>query len=132
MSQPALGFVIEDQGRIPLVKGPHVARRLGYSYLADPNFMYCAEALGVETPGVNWWLGSCGLSGGASGGPWVQPMVVGTGSGPVISVNSWGYTNQPGMAGPLLDESAGCTFNVARGVGTGESVARGVVAICSP
>ena len=102
---------------------------LGYSYSEDPNFMYCAEDLGVETPGVDWWLGSCGLSGGSSGGPWVQPMDESTGSGPIVSVNSWGYTNQPGMAGPLLDESAACTFTVAvDSAGAVPSGSRGVVA----
>jgi hypothetical protein len=89
--------------------GP-VTHALGYSYSDDPNFMYCAESMQVETADVNWWLPNCGLSGGASGGPWVQPMDEGTGSGPIISVNSWGYTNQPGMAGPLLDGSAACVF----------------------
>ncbi len=89
---------------------PDVTDALGYSYSKDPNFMYCAEPMQVETPNVNWWLPSCGLSGGSSGGPWVQPMDETTGSGPIISVNSWGYTNQPGMAGPVLDGSAECVF----------------------
>lgn len=39
--------------------------------------------------------------------PWLQP--VDGGSGPVISVNSWGYTGYPGMAGPILwGSSAEC------------------------
>ena len=85
---------------------------LGYSYSDDPNFMYCAEDM-TNMDAANWWLPSCGLSGGASGGPWVQPMQDGT--GPVISVNSWGYTNQPGMAGPKLSgTSASKLFSVAQ------------------
>ena len=61
----------------------------------------------------NWWLGSCGLSGGSSGGPWIQPLA--DAAGPLISVNSWGYTNQPGMAGPKLSgTSAQCVFNAAQ------------------
>ena len=89
---------------------------LGYSYSDDPNFMYCAED--VTTNGaVNWWLPSCGLSGGSSGGPWVQPMNTATGSGPIVSVNSWGYTNKPGMAGPkLVGTSAQCVFVAAKSV----------------
>ncbi|HEX9207663.1 MAG TPA: Ig-like domain-containing protein [Steroidobacteraceae bacterium] len=71
----------------------------GYSYSEDPNLMYCAEDL-HQLDDADWWLGSCGLSGGSSGGPWVQPLK--NGAGPLISVNSWGYTNQPGMAGPKL------------------------------
>lgn len=87
---------------------------LGYSYSDDPNFMYCAEDMTTEGA-FNWWLPSCGLSGGSSGGPWVQPMT--TGSGPIISVNSWGYTTQPGMAGPkLVGTSASCVFEAAKAV----------------
>lgn len=89
---------------------------LGYSYSDDPNFMYCAEDMTTEGPD-NWWLASCGLSGGSSGGPWVQPMNTTTGSGPIISVNSWGYTRgKPGgMAGPFLNgNTAECVFNAAR------------------
>ena len=61
--------------------------------------MYCAEDLS-QFDGANWLLASCGLSGGSSGGPWMQPFSNGNGS--LISVNSWGYTNQPGMYGPKL------------------------------
>lgn len=83
---------------------------LGYSYSDDPNFMYCAEDMTSEGT-VNWWLPSCGLSGGASGGPWRQP----NGSNAIISVNSWGYTTAPGMAGPKLSgSSAACLFEVAK------------------
>jgi hypothetical protein len=67
---------------------------LGYSYSEDPNFMYCAEDMTTINGTINWWLPSCGLTGGSSGGPWVQPLS--GGSGPIISVNSWGYTNSPG------------------------------------
>jgi hypothetical protein len=85
---------------------------LGYSYSEDPNFKYCAENL-ANLDSANWWLGSCGLSGGSSGGPWIQPL--NQGNGPLISVNSWGYTNQPGMAGPKLSgTSAQCVFNDAK------------------
>jgi hypothetical protein len=88
------------------------AHALGYSYSEDPNFKYCAENL-ANLDSANWWLGSCGLSGGSSGGPWVQPMT--GGDGPLFSVNSWGYTNQPGMAGPKLSgTSAQCVFNYAQ------------------
>jgi hypothetical protein len=84
---------------------------LGYSYSEDPKFMYCAEDMTTEGS-VNWWLPGCGLSGGSSGGPWMQP--VNGGNGIVISVNSWGYTGSPGMAGPKLDlGSALCLFQSA-------------------
>ncbi|HUF99585.1 MAG TPA: hypothetical protein VMM60_15750 [Ilumatobacter sp.] len=87
----------------------NVTHALGYSYSDDPNFMYCSEVAEIEGS-VNWWLPNCDLSGGSSGGPWVQPMNPSTGAGPIVSVNSWGYTTGPGMAGPHLDNSAECVF----------------------
>jgi hypothetical protein len=88
------------------------ATALGYSYSDDPNFMYCAEDLS-QYDAANWLLASCGLSGGSSGGPWMQPFTGGSGS--LISVNSWGYTNQPGMYGPKLSgTSASCVFTRAK------------------
>jgi hypothetical protein len=84
---------------------------LGYSYSHDPQFMYCAENMTTEGA-HNWWLPSCGLSGGSSGGPWMQTDI---GDGPVMSLNSWGYTNSLGMAGPKLSgTSAECVFVMAK------------------
>lgn len=94
---------------------PDYTHGMGYSYSDDPNFMYCAEDMTTESA-VNWWLPSCDLSGGSSGGPWLQPFDEGRGNGPVISVNSWGYTTSPGMAGPILSgtSSASCVFAAAK------------------
>jgi hypothetical protein len=90
---------------------PDYTHALGYSYSDDPNLMYCAEDMTTEGA-VNWWLPSCNLSGGSSGGPWVQSMV--DGDGLIISVNSWGYTTAPGMAGPQLDRTtASRVFDIA-------------------
>jgi hypothetical protein len=98
---------------------------LGYSYSDDPNFMYCAENLAAESSYNDWWLGQCELSGGASGGPWLQP--VSGGNGPIVSVNSWGYTNSPGMAGPrLVGSSASCVFDVAKAQSFATVTNRGV------
>ena len=87
---------------------------LGYSFRDDPNFMYCAQDMTTEGA-ANWWLPDCALGGGSSGGPWIQEMNETIGSGFIISVNSWGYANTPGMAGPKLDStSAECLFNEAQ------------------
>jgi hypothetical protein len=103
---------------------------LGYSASDDPNFMYCAEGLQKESTYQDYWLPNCGLSGGASGGPWIQPMAE-DGSGPIISVNSWGYTNSPGMGAAPLTGSASCVFGAAQGrpVPTSD---RGVAVTCKP
>jgi hypothetical protein len=59
-----------------------------------------------------------------------------TGDGPIISVNSWGYTNQPGMAGPkLFGTSASCVFAVAKATpiaGTFADGSAGAIADCGP
>ena len=103
--------VLTDDGD-PGAHSADFTHALGYSYSEDPNFMYCAEDMTTEGA-ANWWLPSCELTGGSSGGPWVQPMNS-SGRGPVISVNSWGYTNSPGMAGPkLVSTSAECVFTMA-------------------
>lgn len=85
---------------------------LGYPLNLDPNFMHCAE----DTTRIytQMFLPSCWMRGGSSGGPWIQPMDVGTGSGPIISVNSYGPTTAAGMAGPLLNRGAACVFEAAK------------------
>jgi hypothetical protein len=106
---PASSDSLEDAaGTLPVQFDAPAADRthaLGYSFRDDPRFMYCAEEMTTRGPD-NWWLPNCGLSGGASGGPWVQPMDTGSGTGPIVSVNSWGYLDQPGMAGPKLSDSS--------------------------
>ncbi|GAA3510128.1 hypothetical protein [Georgenia daeguensis] len=126
--EAAVGTLPVDfsQPAFDLADASDVTHALGYSYSDDPNFMYCAEDMTTEGTD-NWWLPSCGLSGGASGGPWVQPMSGGT--GPIMSVNSWGYTSSPGMAGPkLAGTSAACLFDIAQSGADG--VNRGIVGTC--
>ena len=79
--------------------------------------MYCADDLTTEGA-ENWWIPVCGLSGGSSGGPWVQNMDILSGSGAIISINSWGYTDgTPGMAGPKLSgTTAACLFGEAKAI----------------
>ena len=90
---------------------------LGYSYSDDPNFMYCADDM-TTYDADNWWLPICGLSGGSSGGPWIQDMNVAAGDGSIISVNSWGFSDgSPGMAGPKLSgTTAMCIYNAAQSI----------------
>lgn len=119
----AAGSLPVSFGTVSYIGGPTTPSpftyALGYSYSEDPKFMYCAENMTTEGS-VNWWLPSCLLSGGSSGGPWVQSMDKTAGSGPIISVNSWGYTNRSGMAGPKLvsppdgTSSASCVFGTAK------------------
>ncbi len=90
-------------------------RALGYSYNDDPNFMYCAEPVtGSSYDGL--LLPNCGMTGGSSGGPWSQSQAVDLGTGPLISVNSYGPARgKPYMGGPRLDNNdAQCLFERAR------------------
>ena len=76
--------------------------------------MYCKEGLSTEGSD-NYWLGSCDMAGGSSGGPWVQPMDEDTGNGPIFSVNSWGWSFRSGMAGPKLHgNTAASLFTYAK------------------
>ena len=93
---------------------PDFTYALGYPGNLDPNFMHCAED--ATTINSQLWLPSCRLWRGASGGPWVQPMTLGTGSGTIISVNSYGFGDCFGMAGPRLSGSASCVFDVAKSI----------------
>lgn len=78
------------------------SRALGYSYAHDPDFMFCAQDMTLYSSS-NWWLADCGLSGGASGGPWLQPATAAPATNAIFSVNSWGFVSAPGMAGPRFD-----------------------------
>ena len=66
---------------------------------------------------TNLWLDRCGMTGGASGGPWTVDMDQ-SGVGTVVSINSWGFTDKLGMAGPQLRTANGsfaeCLFQKAK------------------
>jgi hypothetical protein len=100
---------------------------IGYSYDQDPDLRYCAENVNQNVGPANWWLGSCAMSGGSSGGPWMEPIDA-AGMGSIVSVNSWGYTNSDGMAGPLLQgNSAECVFSKAKEAELVDDADRGVI-----
>lgn len=93
---------------------------LGYSANNDPAFRYCTNDIST-IKGVPWytnlWIDQCGMTGGASGGPWTVNMDT-SGVGTIVSVNSWGFTDKIGMAGPQLRTSSGslaeCLFEEAK------------------
>jgi len=93
---------------------------LGYSINRDPSFRYCATSMGtkfgIETY-ENLWLGTCEMSGGSSGGPWLKDTAS-DGRGTIISLNSWGYASVSGMGGPNFATASGskaeCLLEVAK------------------
>ena len=82
---------------------------LGYSDEKDPSFQYCSNKLdtinGINDY-TNFWLGNCGLHGGASGGPWTVDMDD-SGVGTMVSWSSWGYSSSSGVAGPDFRTESG-------------------------
>lgn len=92
----------------------------GYSLIKKPDFRFCANTTEYNQPTTDvdtYWLPGCGLQGGASGGPWLMDYNEKTGSGKIVSVNSWSYSDYNGMGGPIIDASAArCLVNAARQV----------------
>ena len=93
---------------------------IGYSADKDPDLRHCSmtntEKYGLATY-ANLWLDDCAMTGGASGGPWLVDVDRG-GTGTLVSVNSWGFTDSAGMAGPVLRTEEGswaeCLYDVAK------------------
>jgi len=93
---------------------------VGYSADKDPSLRHCSMA-NTDIYGLssyaNLWLNDCAMTGGASGGPWTIDMDD-KGVGTLISVNSWGFTNRTGMAGPVLRTKDGswaeCLYEKAK------------------
>ena len=107
-------------------------RALGYSYSDDPNFMYCGEPLtGAVYDPDGYLLPNCGMSGGASGGPWSQSQDLDLGTGPIFSVNSYGPARGKSyMGGPNLNKSdASCLFDKVKTAPSDQT--EGIVTTCS-
>ncbi|KAL7554326.1 hypothetical protein ACHAWF_017765 [Thalassiosira exigua] len=93
---------------------------VGYSADKDPALRHCAMT-NAEINGVPWyanlWLDDCAMTGGASGGPWMYDLDE-DGRGTLVSVNSWGFADKPGMAGPQFRTRGGslaeCLFERAK------------------
>jgi len=97
-------------------------RALGYSYKFDPNFMYCGEPISASSYD-GYLLPNCGMSGGASGGPWSQSTATDLGTGPITSVNSYGPARGKSyMGGPRQDNTdAECLFEAAKAAPIGQT-----------
>jgi PT repeat len=81
----------------------------------DPDFRYCAD-IATSSDFNGYMMNACDLQASSSGGPWFYPFDATTGSGTIISVNSYGYASKvpSGMGGPkLFGNSAKCLFDVA-------------------
>lgn len=140
-TQPELSRILEDVvERFPIdftydqsTAPATMVHGLGYTFSKDPDFRYCAQALGTKygiSTYENLWLSPCDMSGGSSGGPWMKDTMS-DGTGTIISVNSWGYSSSTGMAGPNFYTEGGsrveCLFERAKSADFNEAKDGGII-----
>ena len=90
---------------------------------------YCQGPLGFDalTGGTNYKL-ACGMTGGSSGGPWFSGFAAADGTstgnaGTIRSLNSYGYSGQSNMYGPIFNGNTTNTLNAANSATTNTFVA---------
>lgn len=113
---PVDGTALTDRvgGRGIAFNGPRSQTYVSYGYPAAPPFTgerlwTCTSPLQTsDTDASPPTLGiGCDMTGGSSGGGWIA-------GGDVVSVNSYGYSNQPNvMYGPYLDNVAQAVYTAA-------------------
>ena len=112
----------------PLLFNSVAANRLVYAfgYPAEKKWLgsdliYCRGPVGFDplTDGATYRLSSCALNGGSSGGPWLVGFNEGSGSGTVMSVNSYSYRGITAMHGPILNADTGSVYDTALGASGG-------------
>jgi hypothetical protein len=83
------------------------------------DLIYCAGPVDGDPLNVEetYRLDGCKLNGGSSGGAWFSPFDEGSGSGTLISVNSYGYSGINAMHGPVLNEHTEQVYDAARAGG---------------
>ena len=83
------------------------------------DLIYCAGPIDGDPYNDNktYRLNECKLNGGSSGGGWMAPFSTSTGSGILVSVNSYGYTGVNAMHGPILNQDTQDVYNAATGGG---------------
>ena len=77
---------------------------------------YCAGPVGTDpgTGNATWSL-ACDMTGGSSGGGWLEGVDEQNGNGGVLSsLNSYGYSGVRNMYGPKFNNETQATFNAAR------------------
>lgn len=56
---------------------------------------------------------ACNMTGGSSGGPWMKAFDSASGTGTLTSVNSYGYSGDKSMYGPIFNSDTQDLFNAA-------------------
>lgn len=84
------------------------------------DLIYCAGPIDGDpyNNGDTYRLAECKLNGGSSGGPWLAPFDAASGTGTVMSVNSYGYTGVNAMHGPKFTSVTRDVYQAALTRGT--------------
>jgi len=84
---------------------------------------YCAGTVFTDTANSNltWGMG-CDMTGGSSGGPWLEGISETTGNGGLLSsLNSYGYSGVRNMYGPKFNANTSATWTRAQSA-TGNTI----------
>ena len=83
------------------------------------DLIYCAGPIDGDPYNSNntYRMNECKLNGGSSGGGWLASFDEKTGSGTVISLNSYGYSGINAMHGPFLNSNTQAVYAKAQGSG---------------
>jgi hypothetical protein len=84
------------------------------------DLVYCQGPIGFDALNSNsTYKLPCGMTGGSSGGPWFSGFDASTGdTGTIQSLNSYGYSGQSNMYGPMFNADTTATYNAANGTTT--------------
>lgn len=79
------------------------------------DLIYCAGPIDGDpyNSDQTYRMDECKLNGGSSGGPWLSPFTEDTGSGTVMSLNSYGYRGVNAMHGPFLNSDTQAVYDAA-------------------
>ena len=81
------------------------------------DLVYCAGSIFQDANNANsTWGMKCDMTGGSSGGPWLDGLDEANGNGGTLSsVNSYRYSGGDSMYGPKFNTSTQATYNAANG-----------------
>ncbi len=79
------------------------------------DLIYCVDQIFTDPGTGNTTFGiDCDMTGGSSGGPWLQPFTEGNGVGTIRGVNSYGYSGVKKEYASKFNTNTGNTFTAAK------------------
>lgn len=79
------------------------------------DLVYCRGPLGYDSLNSNnTYRVGCKMTGGSSGGPWFASFNSGSGTGTLMSVNSYGYSGIDAMHGPIFNSKTADVYDSAQ------------------